>query len=744
MKKGFEMTGETEISALRARLEEAEETLDAIRQGQVEALLVTTPEGPKVFTLEGADHRYRRLVETMNEGALLVSSSGLIVYSNAAFAAMAGTPLELVAGRPLADFVDLRSRPACVRMLGTAATRHVAEEVTLRRGRDEVQFPARLSMSPNAGGDVGVSVIVTDLTAQKRNEEIVASERLANSILEQAAEAIVVCDADGVILRASGSAWEIAAATPLRKDVYASFPLRAGEEPAGLEHPASRALGGEVATSVEMSLRVPGRAVRHLLCSAAPLLNHRQEVLGCVMSMTDITRQKQAGEERLKLLEAERSARTSAERARTEAEASNRSKDEFLATVSHELRTPLNAIVGWSRLLSDGDLAEDRKAHAVAVIRRNADAQARLIEDLLDVSRIVSGQLRLDVQSVEPARLIRAVLESIKPAVDAKGIRLEVVLDSEDATVLGDENRLQQIIWNLLSNAAKFTPRQGKIRVTLQRVDSTIEIVVSDNGRGISADFLPYVFDRFRQADGGIDRAHGGLGLGLAISRHLVELHGGSIGVTSAGPDRGTTFTVRLPRAAVRASPVPITPPPPSVRILGSTVPLLAELHDLHVLIVEDDEDSRDLLTSILRRCGARVTATDSGHEALAVLGSDPPHVLVSDIGMAKMDGYTLIRRVRELPMGPARGIPALALTAFARPEDRRRALAEGFQMHLAKPVDPSELVTAVASLSRYGTRTGLPRSASGEPDCTHHGARRGCLKTLRDEDGPPRGAPAG
>ena len=690
-----------DVDQLKARLAEAEETLEAIRSGQVEALVVSTPDGPRIYTLEGADHRYRRLVETMNEGALLVSPEGLILYSNAAFATMMKARLETIGGRSLSDFVDGPHEPALAALLAAGGTARASEELSLRAANG-LPVAAYVSMGPNDDGEPGVSVVVTNLTEQKRNEETLAAERLASSILDQAAEAMIVCDPHGMVVRASRAAREIAADRALRQHVFAAFPLRGLPGAESDRHPASRALAGEIALSVEMMLEVPGRPPLPVICTAAPLLDERNETAGCVMSLTDITRQKRAEAERTELLEAERAARSAAERARSEAEASNRSKDEFLATVSHELRTPLNAIVGWSRMLSDALMPEEKRAHAVEVIRRNADAQARLIEDLLDVSRIISGQMRLDVKNVEPSRLIAAVVESVKPALDAKEIRLETVLDTEDASIMGDEARLQQIVWNLLSNAAKFTPRQGRIRVTLRRVESAIELTVEDNGQGIKTEFLPYVFDRFRQADGTIARVHGGLGLGLAISRHLVELHGGRIGVTSDGPGKGATFTVRLPRTALRESPLPPIPRPGPEAPRPASVFEAADLADVELLLVEDDEDSRELLVSILQKCGAKVRSASSGLEALELLSKATPHVLVSDIGMPGMDGYSLIRRVRVLDDAAAQRVPALALTAYARPEDRRRALAEGFQMHLAKPVDPSELAIAVASLARY------------------------------------------
>jgi signal transduction histidine kinase/ActR/RegA family two-component response regulator len=694
-KKGRARSAEDEVATLRDRLQEAQDTLEAIRLGHVEALLVEAPNGPRVYTLEGADHRYRRLVETMNEGALLINAEALVLYSNAAFATLVAGTLDNVIGRSLLDFVDARSRPAFKALLASSLVEPAAEEITLR---DETGLPVPtfISMSPNEQRDPGVSVLVTNLTTQKRNEQIVASERLASSILEQAAEAIVVCDETGMVIRASRAARRIAAGLTLRQHVLLAFPLSAARDDA--EHPALRALAGQLVASVEMALNVPGREPLHVLCTAAPLLSER-EVLGCVMSMTDITLQKQAEAERSQLLAAERAARAAAERARHDAEVSNRSKDEFLATVSHELRTPLNSIVGWSRLLSSGSLPEERRQHAVDVIRRNADAQARLVEDLLDVSRIISGQLQLDVKTVPLSRVIASVIDSVRPALDAKQLRIHAEMTTEDVTISGDETRLQQVVWNLVSNATKFTPAKGSIVIELSRIDSGIQLVVRDDGEGIRTEFLPYVFDRFRQADAGIDRMRGGLGLGLAISRHLVELHGGTIAVDSKGPGTGATFTVRLPQRSAPSA----TEAPRQLREsdAGVVAGELQDLSRLHVLLVEDDEDSRDLFAAILTKCGARVTSANSGHRALQVLETELPDVLVSDIGMPHMDGYSLIRHVRNLPAASAKLVPALALTAYARSEDERLALEAGFQMHLAKPVDPVALAAAIGRLAR-------------------------------------------
>ena len=410
----------------------------------------------------------------------------------------------------------------------------------------------------------------------------------------------------------------------------------------------------------------------------------------------DITDRKRIEGEREHLLEAERAARTEAERA-------SRMKDEFLATLSHELRTPLNAILGWSHLLSTGTGSAQDAKEGIAVIERNARVQSKLVEDLLDMSRIITGQLRLDVRRVDLPEVIRAAVEAVKPPADAKGIRVHAVLDPPAVPVQGDPARLQQILWNLLSNAIKFTPRGGRVQVTLERVNTHVEIAVSDSGIGIKPEFLPHLFERFRQADASTTRRFGGLGLGLAIVRQLVEQHGGTVSATSAGEGQGTTFRVSLPLPEARHS--------SEEAPRREEHPLAAEkeeqeqpldLGGVSVLVVDDEPDARDLIRRVLEGCRALVKTASSADEALASFNGDAsaPAVLVSDIGMPEVDGFELMRRVRS--MGPERGgkVPSVALTAFARSEDRRKAMLAGFDMFVSKPVEPGELAAVVARLA--------------------------------------------
>jgi PAS domain S-box-containing protein len=389
--------------------------------------------------------------------------------------------------------------------------------------------------------------------------------------------------------------------------------------------------------------------------------------------------------------------------ARRAADVANRAKDEFLATVSHELRTPLTAILGWSRLMARGGLDQIRQTKAVTTIERNALAMVQLIEDLLDISRIISGRLRLDVQPVELPQVIAAAVDSVRPAIDAKGLSLQVEENSDVTITVGDPTRLQQVMWNLLSNAVKFTPKAGRIGVNLQRKESWLVVSVSDTGKGIEPAFLPHVFDPFRQADSTIRRAHGGLGLGLAITRQLVELHGGSIAVNSAGEGHGTTFQVTLPISAVRADPEAV---PQSLRgreLSQATFDVPPQLAGLKVLVVDDETDTRQLIRAILESCSVQVGEAASVAEAIAALEQEIPDVVISDLGMPVEDGYVLIRKIRALPAARGGSVPVLALTAFTRAEDRQAALKAGFTLHLPKPVDPAELVAVMAGLPRFG-----------------------------------------
>ncbi len=393
--------------------------------------------------------------------------------------------------------------------------------------------------------------------------------------------------------------------------------------------------------------------------------------------------------------------RSDLQQALLSAEAAIRAKDEFLATISHEPRTPLNAIVGWVNILNRKKFNDETLVHAIDVIQRNAQSQARLIEDILDVSRIITGKFRLDVQPVDLALVVESAAESLRPAAEAKEIRFEIVIDPNASPVTGDSERLQQVVWNLVSNAIKFTPKLGRVQVHLERINSHTEITVSDTGQGIALEFLPYVFDRFRQADSSSTRTYGGLGLGLAIVRHLVELHGGSVSVHSPGLDQGASFTIKLPLTVASKKTRRSNEVHPTAKNIRSfdCPPILSKLR---VMVVDDEADSREVLKFILEECGAEVVATASARETLSHLEYYFPDVLISDIGMPEVDGYELIKQVRELAVRQGKRLPAIALTAYSRTEDRTCALVAGYQVHLSKPVEPAELVMTVANVAKH------------------------------------------
>ncbi len=419
-----------------------------------------------------------------------------------------------------------------------------------------------------------------------------------------------------------------------------------------------------------------------------PILGPDGKSTGILVQGNDITQKAKTEVERERLLE-ERERLLEAERAaRSEAERVNRTKDEMIATVSHELRTPLTAISGWVQLLRASELSEDRRKHALETMDRNARALGQLVDDILDINRIMSGKLKLEVEPMYVMQPAEAAIEAVRPSAVAKEVRIQSTLDSQ-AIVMGDAARLQQIVWNLLSNAVKFTPRGGRVQVTVERRDSSVAIVVADDGQGMAPDFIPHAFERFSQWDGGSRRRHGGLGLGLAIVKHLVEQHGGTISAESAGIALGATFTVLLPvalsRRAVRAT------------VSAATFEAPPELAGLRILVVEDEPDTRELLRELLVNCDANVELASSVSDGLAAFTRETPDLVISDIGMPEEDGYGFIKQLRALPNGLR--VPAIALTAFARTEDRTAILRAGFRAHVPKPVDVGELLAVAASL---------------------------------------------
>ncbi len=557
---------------------------------------------------------------------------------------------------------------------------------TVRRRRDGQTFEVSVTVSPvrSAGGEiVGASKIVRDITERKRGRR---ADLLLAAIVSSSDDAIVSKSLDGIITSWNEGAERIFGYTAeemLGQSVLKLMPQdRKDEEPRILE----RLRRGERVEHFEtVRVRKNGEHFNVSL-TISPVKDSDGKIIGASKIARDITELKRISLEREQLLESERLARSQAEHA-------NRMKDEFLATVSHELRTPLNAIVGWADVLKT---VRDRPAEvdeAAEVIKRNAFIQSQLIDDLLDLGRIAAGKMTLNVEPLDIGAVLREALASVQHAANVKQIAIKTLLHDVRGGMMGDGKRLQQVIWNLLTNAIKFTPKQGKVFVTVRHTNSHIELSVADTGHGIDPEFLPHVFERFRQADASITREHGGLGIGLSLVKQLVELHAGTVHAMSPGIGLGATFTVILPVSVAQAE-----SPRRAVPAEDPREGIPPDLAGIKVLAVDDDRDSLEVLRRILTSQGAQVRTAASGEEALEVFHAFSPHVVLSDIGMPVQDGYELIRSIRRLPNGAV--VPAAALTALARADDRMRALHAGFQTHVAKPVAAAEVVAVVRSLA--------------------------------------------
>lgn len=643
--------------------------------------------------------------DAMNDGVCLLNQEGRVVRCNRAMTQFLGKPLCEINGCLHQDLM-----PTMLDSTGVTLFAGVRE--TRQRESMDVRFGDRwfsVTTDPVFDKDgvfTGAVYILADITDRRRAESALrASEERFRMLLENVQDyAIVFLDNQGLVTRWSAGAecilgyQEAEILTKPSSIIFTPEDLEQGADKQELETAVREGRAEDERWHVRKDgSRFWGSGI------VSPLRNETGQLRGFAKIMRDFTDRKRAEDERIELLAREQEARATSEAARSAAEAANRLKDEFLATLSHELRSPLNAMLGWVRLLNTRKFDEATTARAMETIERSAKAQAQLVEDLLDVSRIIQGKLRLNVCPIELASVIEAALDTVRPAAEAKQIQLLCVLDPAAGLVAGDFDRLQQVVWNLLSNAIKFTPKEGQVQIRLSRVNSHVEITVSDTGQGISPDFVPYVFERFRQADSSITRSYSGLGLGLAIVRHLVELHGGTVGAESPGEGQGATFTVKLPLMPVRAKVKNGKHVHPTV---GGGVPLdnSASLSGMRVIVVDDEADSREFIITLLEQSGAEVIAVASASEAIEAVSHVKADVLISDIGMPDEDGYSLIRKVRALRAEQGGMIPAVAVTAYARSEDRTRAIASGFQMHISKPVEPEELVTVVARLS---SRTG-------------------------------------
>ena len=695
-----------------------------------------------------SEERYRELVENANDIVFTLDLEGNITSVNKAVESISGYTQSELLGLNMAEFLSPESNESArrmreVKLAGQERTNYEVE-VHAKNGR---QFTLEISsrLATSQGKPTGVQGVARDITTRRRAEEALReADQRALSEYERLLERVtglsqtlgtardllaifrglreftlvsVPCDGLFVSLydpirdvRTACYGWgdneEIDTSElppmPVTSKGPNSLAVRTNQViitndymSAMLGHP-SVLVGPDNGLRPQSSLSAPmavmGRTIGTIEVQSYKKSAYGDEHATAIRMAANLTA---VAIENVRLLERESTARA-------DAEESNRLKDEFLATVSHELRTPLTAILGWSRMLEGGGLHDDVAARAVETIKRNAKAQAQIIDDILDVSRIITGKLYLELHPLEIAPVLEAAINVVRPTAEAKGIQIEVRLDPEPAAVPGDPNRLQQVFWNLLANAIKFTPTGGRVSVQLRRVDSLIEIEITDTGQGITPEFLPFVFDRFRQADSTSTRQHGGLGLGLAIARHLIEIHGGAIEATSRGAGQGATFTVKLPLAGSIADGLGSSLAPARVDAEEEKKERLKSqqiLSGLQVLIVDDDRDTLELLSAALTQRSASVTAVSSAAAALDSIKEFRPDVLISDIAMPGQDGYELIRRVLALEVVP--GIPAIAITAYAKEEDKARALAAGYQRYLAKPVELGEFISAIAELAR-------------------------------------------
>ena len=663
------------------------------------------------------DSSIARLVEVLPIVVFRLDRNLRHLYVNPAIGGIAGWPPQRFIGRTALEAgVD----PALWRPF-EAACRQVLEKGAPRIHDFVYETPSgprhfETRLFPERGSDGRVESIVgvtTDWSERwEIEDELRASEDLYRALIDQVKNyAIFAVDLEG-----RATTWNEGVQRVLgwSREEFIGLPSEMLYMPediaAGVHREELRRAAEEGSVSNERWLRRKDGTAFFASGMTSRVVDAAGHVVGFSRLLRDRTAWKQVQEEREALLESERSARQEAEQA-------NRLKDEFLATLSHELRSPLNAIVGWlhiARRYSEGNPELER---ALDTIERNARAQTQIINDLLDMSRIMTGKVHLDMRQVNLHQVIEAAVEAIRAAAEAKCIELDCRLDPNLTTLRGDPNRLQQVLWNLLTNAVKFTPAGGSVSVTLEQIDSSAQISVQDTGVGIAPAFLPYVFDRFRQADASTTRRYGGLGLGLSIVKSLVEMHGGSVRVKSAGEGQGATFIVTLPLAQVRHEE---NARPERRRALTPEAALvLPRLDDVRTLIVDDEVDTLLFVARLLEERGARVVLALDAQQALDVLAADPVDILISDIGMPGMDGYGLIARVRASDGSPNARIPAIAVTAYARAEDRQRLLLAGYQMHITKPVEPHELIAGVASLvgvaGRLAGPEAVPRESAGQ-----------------------------
>jgi PAS domain S-box-containing protein len=682
------------------------------------ALAVSQRGSDAAGALQQGDDRFRLLVESIVDyGIFMLDTTGRVASWNAGAARMKGYTAPEILGKHFSVFYppEVLASGKCEMELATAAEHGRSEEEGWRLRKDGSRFWANVVITAVRGADgrlLGFGKVTRDLTERRRAEQELrrSEERLRLLIASVKDYAIFILDPTGHVATWNPGAERLKgySANDIIGQHFSRF------------YPAEDIRAGKCEMELEGAQKVgrfedEGWRVRKdgtqfwANVVITPIRDDSGSLVGFAKVTRDLSERKRHDEERITLARAEEARRSAEENqdrlsalardlrlSRDKAEEATRLKDEFLATVGHELRTPLSAILGWSRMLQGGSMAPAKTTRAIDAIARNAALQSQIIDDLLDVSRIVAGQLRLDIDFIDISQTVNGAVDVVRAAAEAKEVALQIAINPEAGIIKGDSGRVQQIVWNLLNNAVKFTPRGGRVYLTLRRSESSVEIEVADTGKGIAADFLPRVFERFAQEEGSNSRKAGGLGLGLAIVKHLVELHGGTVEVHSDGENLGATFIVKLPLAPVRGSLPAATG---TSNALGEEIAFPAELNGLRVLVVDDETDARQLLQSVLEAGGAQVRLAESAATALDMIRLEKPDVIVSDIGMPEVDGYDFIRKLRELSREDGGRIPAVALTAYARAEDRRKALLAGFQNHSSKPMDPQELVIVVANV---------------------------------------------
>jgi PAS domain S-box-containing protein len=665
--------------------------------------------GERKEELRQSEERFKLLVESVREYAIIMlDPSGHVLTWNAGAERFKGYRAGDIIGQHFSRFYppEALERGLPEHELQVASKTGVFEDEGWRVRKDGSLFWANVvitAMRDAQGELVGFAKVTRDLTQRRAHEEdLRRGEERFRLLVEGVTEyAIFMLDPNGRVSTWNSGAERIKGYTAddIIGQHFSIFYPEDARQSGWPDHELQVAAETGKFIDTGWRLRKDGTTFWANVTITA-LRDDTGRLLGYAKLTRDLTEAKRveametANQQREELLDAERNARMTAQRA-------TRLKDEFLATLSHELRTPLSAILGWTQLLLRGEASKgpDEHKRAIEVIDRNARAQVKLIDDLLDLSRVMTGKLRLDLHQVSFASVVEAAVDSARPSADVKGIRLKAILGSSSQDIVSaDSARLQQVVWNLLTNAIKFTPKGGQVQVLLQRVNSHLELSVSDTGIGIPANYLPHVFDRFSQKDSSTTRAFGGLGLGLAICKQLVELHGGAIRAASQGEGKGATFSVQLPVSIVQLDDRSAPRIHPTAETLPGEMLSLPRLEGVHVFAVDDEPDARDLLRTVLEDQGAKVTSFASAEDALAALKTTKPTVIVCDIGMSQMDGYQLIRTLRAAESRRER-IPALALTAFARAEDRKRSLVAGYQAHLAKPFDVGELILVVADL---------------------------------------------